>query len=240
MVAASWAIVPGVAGAQEPVVRELVVADTVRIEGEALAVGVPSVAYARTLAVGERIAVWVENDVEIGRPGLEDRPVPDATLGAVVARFEGSGVFGWPERPFAWTAPGSGRLVFGINAYGAHEPRGRARVVVVPLGPPGSEAPLAFPPPSIELERVPQGIVARYADRAGFGIVPSTLRLTVTTNRGIEHQLAPWATPGPRDTFLELPPPGVTLPPGVHALSATVEDWLGNAALPARLVFDTP
>ncbi|MFN2419906.1 MAG: hypothetical protein ABR527_00785 [Gemmatimonadota bacterium] len=234
-------IVPCPAVAQEPAVSEgLVVADTVWIEGDAVVAGVPSVAYERFLVEGERLAVWVENEVEVGRPGLEGRPVPDATLGSVVARFEGSGVFAWPERPFVWTAPGSGLLVFGVNAYGAHEPRGGARVVVVPLGPVGTDAPGAFPPPLIELERVPQGVVARYADRPGFGVVPSTLSLTITTSRGVEYRIAPWVNTGSRDTFLPLPPPDIPLSPGVHALSATVQDWLGNAAPPAHLTFDTP
>jgi hypothetical protein len=233
-------IIPDAAGGQEPtVIQGVVVADTVRIEGEALAAGVPAVPYDRTLATGEGIAVRVENEVVIGRPGIEARPVFDAPVGAVVARFEGSGVFAWPERPFVWTAPSPGRLVFGINAYGAHEPRGRARVVAVPLGSQGSGVARAFPSPLIELERVPQGVVVHFSDRAGFGIVPSTLRLTLTTSRGTEYRLAPWATPGEIDTFLPLPPPAIDLPPGVHTLSATVEDWLGNVSEPATIAFDT-
>jgi hypothetical protein len=231
--------IPGAADAQEPTVNQgLVQADTVRIEGEALAAGVPAVPYDRTLATGEGIAVRVENEVVIGRPGIEARPVLDAPVGAIVARFEGSGVFAWPDRPFVWTAPSPGRLVFGINAYGAHEPRGRARVVAVPLGSQGSSVSRAFPPPLIQLERVPQGVVVHYSDRAGFGVVPSTLRLTLTTSRGTEYRLAPWATHSERETFLPLPPPAIDLPPGVHTLSVTVEDWLGNVSEPATIAFD--
>ena len=215
-------------------------ADTLWIEGEAVTAGVPSVPYVRPLVTGEQLAVWVESRVDLSRPGAKARPVSEARPGAVVARFEGSGVFAWPERPFVWTAPGPGRLVFGINAYDVHEPQGRARVLVVPLGLPGSDARRAFPPPWIDLERVPRGVVVRYADRAGFGVLPSTLRLTVRTNRGVEHRLVPWTAPGARETFLPLPPPNLPLPPGVHELAATLEDWLGNAAPPARLAFDTP
>ena len=233
------AVAPTPSRGQEPIVAEGVVADTVRIEGEALTSGTPSV-YTRYMVGGDRIAAWVENEVEIGRPELEGVPVPDARLGAVVARFEGSGVFEWPERPFVWTAPRTGRLVFGINASGIHEARGHARVIVVPLIPPGGAAFLAFPAPRIELERVPGGVLARYADRAGFGVVPSTLRIVLTTSHGVEHRLAPWTTPGDWDTFLPLPPPGITLPAGVHSLSATVQDWIGNAAPSARLTFDSP
>lgn len=223
------------AGAQEaPAVAGS--ADTVWIEA-AEAEGVPAVPYPRPLTAGEAVAAWVESDVAVGRPRLEGRPVGDAPLGAVVARFEGSGVFAWPDRPFVWTAPGPGRLVFGVNAYGAHEPEGRARVVLVPLT---GGAARAFPPPAIVLDRVAGGILARYADRAGFGLAPSTLRLTVTTNRGVTHHLAPWTDPGARETFLPLPPPSLALPPGVHTLSATVGDWLGNFAPAARIAFDTP
>ena len=38
----------------------------------------------------------------------------------------------------------------------------------------------------------------------------------------------------------ELPPPGLVLPPGIHTLTATIEDRLGTPSPPSTIRFDTP
>lgn len=193
-----------------------------------------------SLAEGERVAVWVVSEADLGNPGATGRPVPDAPAGAVVASFAGGPPFAWPHGPVVWTAPQAGRLAFGVNAIADHDVSGSARVVVKPLGRLDSEAQRAFAAPAIALERAPGGAIARYRDRTGFGLAPTTLRFILTTSRGVMYHLSAWARPGERETFLPLPPPDLTLPPGVHSLTATVLDRIGNAAPSAEIAFDTP
>ena len=170
-------------------------------------------------------------------------PVEEAAPGEAIARFEGSGWFAWPAEPVVWTAPRDGVLEFALNLRPEH---GRAAAIdtaavhleIVRLGTAGSQVRRAFPPPVIALERVPGGFRARYRDRAGFGLDPMSLRITITTARGTSVRLRSWAPPGSESTMLPLPPPGLPLPPGIHALTATIEDRIGNAAPPARLAFD--
>jgi hypothetical protein len=221
-----------------PPVPAGVAADTLRLDAEAL-IGAGGVDW-RPLSGGERIATWVVGRVEVGNPAATGRPVPDAPPGAVVASFGGGRPFAWPDGKVVWTAPRAGRLTFGLNALPEHALGGAARIVVVALGTQGSEGQRAFPAPAIDLERAAGGALARYSDRAGFGVAPSTLRLTVTTNRGVTYHLSSWARPGERETFLPLPPPGIDLPPGVHRLYATVLDHMGNAAPAAEISFEAP
>ena len=191
-----------------------------------------------TLSAGERIAAWVVEAAEVGNPAATGRPVPDAPAGAVIASFSGGPPFAWPSAPTVWTAPRSGRLAFGVNAIADHEVRGAARVAVVRLGPPESAPQRAFVPPVITLERASGGARVRYADRTGFGLAPSTLRFVVTTSRGVVYHLSSWTRPGARETVLPLPPPALSLPPGVHRLTATVLDHLGNTSTSGEIAFD--
>lgn len=211
-------------------------ADTLRLDAHAL-FELGGVSWGR-LAGGERVATWVIERPGVGNPRATGRPVPDAPADAVVASFAQGRAFGWPDGPVVWTAPREGPLVFGLNAVPNHEIEGAARVVVVPLGAPESAVQRAFPAPAIELERAPGGAVVRYRDRAGFGLAPSTLRLTVTTSRGVTYHLSSWARPGARETFLPLPPPEIPLPPGVHRLTATILDRAGNSARSKEIAFD--
>ncbi len=213
-----------------------VASDTLVLGADALAgsgaVGGPA------LSAGERVAAWIVDDAEVGNPGASGRPVPDAPAGAVVASFGGGPPFAWPAEPVVWTAPRSGRLTFGLNAVEGHQVRGAARMVVVPLGLAGSGAEDAFPPPAITLERAGDGVRVRYSDESGFGLAPSTLRFVVTTSRGVVYHLSSWVRPGPRETVLPLPPPGLGLPPGIHRLSAAILDHLGNEASAGEIAFD--
>lgn len=195
--------------------------------------------WSRPLEAGDRVVAWVEGRVRAGRPDAGGRPVPDAPAGAVVARFGSSAAFAWPVGRTVWAAPAAGRLAFGLNGRPAHELEGTARVILVPLGAEGSAAQSAFERPILALDRVEGGVRARYADRAGFGLVPRSLSLTLTTSHGTVYYLGPWVPPGARETTLPLPPPGIDLPPGVHTLTATITDRLGNVSPPASLRFDT-
>jgi hypothetical protein len=191
-----------------------------------------------TLASGERIAVWVDGAGHAAEPAAAPLPVGEAAPGEVVARFAGGRWFAWPEGPVVWTAPAPGRLAFALNGSTAHELQGMANVVLIRLGRPGEAPPAGFPLPWVALERVAGGVEARYLDRAGFGLDGKTLRFTVETSRGVTIQMAPWSPLGAERTVLPLPPPGIPLPPGIHRLSATVTDRVGNDAPAATIVFD--
>ena len=193
-----------------------------------------------SLASGERIAVWVESDIEIGDRDVGPGPVRDAAVGEVIARFGASGAFAWPRGPTVWIAPEAGALAFDVNAYPAHRARESAEVAVLRLGPLGSTPPGGFESPVLQLDRVPGGARARWSDRAGFGVEPATLTLELTTSHGTVYRLGPWVRPGPREVTLPLPPPGLALPPGIHTLTATVEDRLGTKSPPSTIRFDTP
>lgn len=203
---------------------------TLSLEGSA-EVGFVEIPY--PLATGDRIVVWVESDVEAERPGAGGLPVPDAPAGAVVARFGGRPPFAWPDGPIAWTAPAAGRLAFGLNGRPAHGLHGPARVVVARLDDPGRAA---FAPPAIELERVEGGVAVRWTDRAGFGVDARTLSFRLTTSHGTVYDLGPWGPLGAGYAVLPLPPP-IPLPPGVHTLSATITDRLGNRATRSTIAF---
>ena len=192
------------------------------------------------LATGERIAVRVESDIEVADRDVGPGPVGDAAVGEVIARFDDSGAFGWPRTPVVWIAPAAGELTFEVNAYPAHRAHGEAEVTVLRLGPLGAPPPPGFEPPLLQLERVPGGVRARWSDRAGFGVEPATLLLELTTSHGTRYRLDPWMRPGPSEVTLRLPPPGLALPPGVHTLTATIEDRLGSASPPSTIRFDTP
>ncbi|MBW3661052.1 MAG: hypothetical protein KY397_05390 [Gemmatimonadetes bacterium] len=207
-----------------------VVADTVVVRAAS-----PGVNPAVALAAGESVAVWVARDVEVGEPGVGGRPVPDAPVGAVIARFGDSGPFAWPIEPTVWTAPAAGRLAFGLNGHAGHEMEGEAVLAVARLD---AGTLRAFPPPAVELERVENGVRARWTDRAGFEVDRRTLAFRLTTSHGSVYALGSWVPAGRSQVFLPLPPP-VDLPPGVHTLAVTITDRLGNMAPPATIAFDT-
>jgi hypothetical protein len=222
-------------GSSEPRVEVLVVP----ADADASAGG-PSEAAVVRLAAGERIAVRVEEEVDVGERDAGPGPVADADVGEVIARFGSSGAFAWPEEPTVWIAPAGGALAFDVNAYPAHHARGSARIEVLRLGGLGSPPPAGFEPPILQLDRVPGGARARWSDRAGYGVEPATLLLQLTTSHGTVYRLDPWVRPGPAEVTLPLPPPGLALPPGVHTLSATIEDRLGITSPPSTIRFDTP
>lgn len=198
-------------------------------------VGGSAVVTPFAMATGDRVVVWVESDVEVARPDAGGRPVPDAPAGAVVARFGGGRPFAWPERPTVWTAPRPGRLAFGLNGRAAHGFEGGARLSVVRLD---AATRAAFRPPAIELDRVDGGVAVRWVDRAGFGVDARTLSFRLTTAHGTVHDLGPWSPLGDGRAVLPLPPP-VELPPGIHVLSATITDRLGNRAPRSTITFHT-
>jgi hypothetical protein len=166
--------------------------------------------------------------------------VREAVVGELIARFGSSGAFAWPAEPTVWIAPAAGALAFDINAWPAHRARGRAQVEVLWLGPLGAPPPAGFEPPILQLDRAPGGARARWSDRAGFGVEPATLLLELTTSHGTVYRLDAWARPGAVEVLLPLPPPGLVLPPGVHTLTATIEDRLGTKSPPSTIRFDTP
>ena len=223
---------PGVGRAQTAV---LAVPDTLVVRAEEAA---PTPAV--SLAAGERIAVWIESDVEVGDRDVGPGPVSDAAVGEVIASFGASGEFAWPRGPTVWIAPSAGALAFDVNAYPAHRARGSAEVAILRLGPLGSTPPTGFESPILQLDRVPGGARAHWSDRAGFGVEPATLTLELTTSHGTVYRLGPWVRPGPSEVTLPLPPPGLDLPPGIHTLTATVEDRLGTPSPASTIRFDTP
>jgi hypothetical protein len=156
-----------------------------------------------------------------------------------VARFGVGRWFAWPREPVVWTAPEAGELVFALNGHPANRLEGTAVVTAARLGVRGDSPPEAFPAPAVSLTRVPGGIEVRYRDRAGFGLDLRSLQFMVTTSRGTRYHLAPWVQAGSGGmTVLPLPPPGISLPPGIHTLSVTIADRVGKRAPPASLVFD--
>jgi hypothetical protein len=197
-------------------------------------------APAISLAAGERIAVWIESDIDVGEPDVGPGPVSDAAVGEVIARFGASDAFAWPLEPAVWIAPSAGALSFDVNAHPAHHARGSAEVAVLRLGTLGASPPAGFERPLLQLDRAPGGARARWSDRAGFGIEPATLTLELTTSHGTVYRLTPWVRPGPSEVTLPLPPPGLVLPPGIHTLTATIEDRLGGESPPSTIRFDTP
>lgn len=207
----------------------------VRAEGAASS-SLPSI----SLGAGERIAVRVESDIDVGEPDVGPGPVQDAAPGDVIARFGTSGSFAWPEQPVVWIAPAAGALVFDVNAHAAHHAHGEAHVEVLRLGPLGAPPPAGFEPPILQLDRAPGGARARWSDRAGYGVEPATLLLELTTSHGTVYRLDSWARAGANEVLLPLPPPGITLPPGIHTLTATIEDRLGGKSPPSTIRFDTP
>ncbi|MGH7572503.1 MAG: hypothetical protein ACREMK_11770 [Gemmatimonadota bacterium] len=190
------------------------------------------------LSAGERIAVWVEGQAHANDPDAAPVPVGEAALGEVVARFGAGRWFAWPRKPVVWTAPEAGELVFALNGRSSHRLEGEADVALTRLGGPGDPLPEGFAAPTVTMERTPDGIEVRYRDRAGFGLDVKTLRFLVATSQGVEYHLAAWVPPGPGVTALPLPPPGIPLAPGIHTLSVTITDRVGNEAPPATLVFD--
>lgn len=206
--------------------------DTLRIRADGLE---PEV----SLATGERLVVWVENRVRIGRSRAGSLPVPEATAGEVVARFQGGARFAWPLEPVVWTAPRGGHLSFGLNGTAAHGMTGSADVIVARLGAGSSSAQETFAPPTLTLERTGGSVKAHYADRAGFGLDLAALRFTLITAEGATFHLASWVPAGAHETILPLPPPGVPVPAGVHTLEATITDRVGNDAPTATLTFDS-
>ena len=158
----------------------------------------------------------------------------------MIARFGASGAFAWPRRPTVWIAPAAGALAFDVNAYPAHRARGSAEVAVLRLGPLGSVPPAGFEAPILQLDRVDGGARARWSDRAGFGVEPASLTLELTTSHGTRYRLGPWVRPGASEVTLPLPPPGLVLPPGIHTLTATIEDRLGTQSPPSTVRFDSP
>lgn len=188
-----------------------------------------------TLATGDRVVVWAENGVAVADPDAGGLPVPDAEPGAVVARFGGGPPFAWPERPVVWTAPATGRLGFGLNGREAHGMMGGARVLVTRLTP---EVAAAFPRPAIAIERAGRGVRIRWVDRAGFGVDRRRIAFTLTTAHGTVYRMGAWGPVEESGAILPLPPP-VDLPPGVHTLSATITDRLGNVSAPSTITFDT-
>jgi hypothetical protein len=200
----------------------------------------PYASPAVRLAAGERIAVRVEHEVEVGERDAGPGPVADAAVGDVIARFGSSGAFAWPVKPTVWIAPEAGTLEFAINAYPAHRARGRVRIEVLRLGGLAAPPPPGYEPPILQLDRAPGGVRARWSDRAGYGVEPATLLLELTTSHGTVYRLDSWARPGAAEVLLPLPPPGLVLPPGVHTLTATIEDRLGTKSPRSTIRFDTP
>ena len=221
----------------EPRVEVLVVPAGAASRGPAVE---PSASPAVRLTAGERVAVRVEEEVEVGERDAGPGPVADAAVGDVIARFGSSGAFAWPEEPTVWVAPQGGVLTFDVNAYPAHRTRGAARIEVLRLGGLDASPPAGFEPPILQLDRVSGGARARWSDRAGYGVEPATLLLELTTSHGTVYRLDPWVRPGHEDVTLPLPPPGLALPPGIHTLAATIEDRLGTPSPPSTIRFDTP
>ena len=208
------------------------------VEAEAKSIvvdaGEPGWVTALSLATGESVVVWTETDVEVGAPDVGGRAVPDVEVGALIARFAGSAPFGWPTGPTVWTAPDTGRLAFGINGHVGHRMEGVAKVRVASV----ETVRPAFAPPSVELDRTGGAVRVRWRDRAGFGIDRKSLSFRLTTSHGTVYHLGAWAPVGERGAVLPLPPP-VSLPPGVHVLSATIADRLGNRSTRSTITFDT-
>ncbi|MGH7556536.1 MAG: hypothetical protein ACREMD_01885 [Gemmatimonadota bacterium] len=190
------------------------------------------------LAAGERIAVWVEGQARANDPHAAPVPVGEAAVGEVVARFGAGRWFAWPRKPVVWTAPEAGDLVFALNGHPSHRLEGEADIALARLGGPGEPLPEGFAAPTVTMERSPDGIEVRYRDRAGFGLDVKTLRFVLVTTRGIRYHLASWVPPGPSTTVLPIPPPDIPLAPGIHTLSVTITDRVGNKAPPATVVFD--
>ena len=192
---------------------------------------VPASAAAPTatlsLAAGERIAVWVESDVEVGDPDVGPGPVGDAAVGEVIARFATSGAFAWPQRPVVWIAPSAGALAFDVRIPGAPgrgEPSRELR-----LGSSGRRlrrvrATAPQDRPACRAEHVRSGPPSGSRGRPATLLPGSRPRTGVTTGSRVR--------PGPR-SHVPLPPPRSSGSPGCHTLTARSRQ-LGGGARPGH------
>ncbi|MFN2433360.1 MAG: hypothetical protein ABR599_11210 [Gemmatimonadota bacterium] len=196
-----------------------------------------------SLEEGERVIVEVEGGVRGPASALAGGIRP----GALVGLFEAGPPFlvavpATEGTRLLWTAPADGRLAFAVEPAGAGELSGGYDLRITELGRRGDARQRRFPAPWIGfLPRTPDALVTlAFEDRAGFGLDRRTLKVFLDTERGRRFVLSDAFDIGARGARLTALPPEVVLPPGVHRVSATIGDALGNTSPPAMIFLDRP
>jgi hypothetical protein len=116
-------------------------------------------------------------------------------------------------------------------------------VRVLPLGLRGGPRQRRFPAPWVTFtppSRTAAFLEVTYGDRAGFGLDRKTLQVILDTERGERFVLSPYFRTGSAGAVLPALPPELDLPPGVHRVTATIGDALGNVSLTAQIFLDRP
>ena len=195
------------------------------------------VPYPVDLSPGERLLIGVEGGVE----GVEPDPEGGIPPGTLVASFAGGPAFAVAGRKLLWAAPAAGRLAFAIAQDAGRDLSGGYRVGILRLGPRGDPRQGRFPPPRLAFRprADSRGLLELvYEDRSGLGLDLKTLQVVLDLETGERLVLAPYFTPGPTGAVLPDLPPDVELPPGVHRVTATIGDALGNRSRPATIFLD--
>lgn len=209
------------------------------------------VPYPHELAEGERLLIEARGGIQ--GPGPDSSGVIPA--GALVARFDGGPPFlvmgptrsGEDDRRQAarllWAAPTSGRLGFAVAPGPSRGLTGGYSVGLIPLGRRGDPRQARFPIPWIAFVPRSHGgdfLEVTYGDRSGLGLDRKTLQVILDTERGERVVLSPYFRVDSEGAVLEALPPEVDLPPGVHKVTATIGDALGNVSAPAEIFLDQP
>ena len=208
--------------------------------------------YPRPLAQGERLALEIEGTVD----GLGPDSADGMPAGALVASFDGGPPFlmsmgsrarkdGRPAiaHRLVWTAPAAGTLAFAVAQEEGRRLGGGYRVNVIEIGVLGDPRQAGFPRPWIRFaSRSPEGdfLELTYSDRSGYGLDRGTLKVFLDTERGERFVLTPYFTADSRGAVLAALPGDVDLPAGVHKVTATIGDMLGNVSPPAVVFVDRP
>jgi hypothetical protein len=228
--------------------------DTVELVVPAATPPSEPVAYPRELGAGDRLLIEAEGDVVVEPPADDDVREPavrgDISRGALVAVFAGGSPFPIGREPLLWAAPAPGRLGFAVQGGESGRTRGGYTIRVIPLGPRGDARQRRFPAPVARfLPRREGGPLLELvlADRSGLGLDRGTLRVFLDTRDGERVVLTPWfeVNDGPEgadslDARLRTLPADAGVPPGLHRVTATVADALGNESAPATVYLDRP
>lgn len=194
--------------------------------------------YPVDLAPGDRLVLESKGSVD-GFAADSSGAIPG---GALVARFEDGPPFLVGTGRLLWTAPRAGRLAFSVEQRGAGDVSGGYDVRVTPLGPPGDRRQRGFPPPTLRFLPASKAAVLAlaYEDRAGFGLDLRSLKVFLDTRDRRRVVLSPYFTVGSDRAVLRALPSDVDVPAGLHSVTATIADALGNVSAPAVVFLDRP
>jgi hypothetical protein len=209
------------------------------------------------LEEGERLVIEIEGEVR----GFRSDSLGGIAIGALVASFNGGPMFLMgptpelregiragdegrrnPGRTLLWTAPAPGSLAFAVAQDPAGSLSGGYRLRIESVGRRGDPRQGRFLLPTIafSLRTEDAFLDVTYADRSGFGLDRKTLKVILDSELGERVVLSPYFEPRPGGATLRRLPPHLRLPPGVHRVTATIADALGNVSPQAENFIDQP